>query len=48
MKQCQNELIIESAFVTQKRVHQLLPHLIQLKKNNVRVVINTRDPHLFL
>lgn len=44
IKKCRNELIIESAFMTQRRVSLLLPHLIQLKKNKVRVVVNTRNP----
>lgn len=44
LKKCHNELIIESAYMTTKRVHYLLPHFEKLKKSHIRVVINTRDP----
>lgn len=44
LKKCHSELIIESAYMTTRRVHYLLPYLEKLKKNHVRVVINTRDP----
>lgn len=44
IKKCRSELIIESAYMTSRRVHCLLPHLKELKKNRVRVVINTRNP----
>lgn len=44
MRKCRSELIIESAFMTCRRVSQLLPALKLLKKNRVRVVINTRNP----
>ncbi|RTK94764.1 hypothetical protein EKI60_02575 [Candidatus Saccharibacteria bacterium] len=44
IKKCRNELIIESAYMTTRRVHFLLPYLQELKKNRVRVVINTRNP----
>lgn len=44
IKKCRSELIIESAYMTSRRVHYLLPHLKELKKNRVRVVINTRNP----
>ena len=44
LKKCHSELIIESAYMTTKRVHFLLPHFEKLKKSHVRVVINTRDP----
>lgn len=44
LKKCRSELIIESAYMTTKRVHYLLPHLKALKKNRVRIVVNTRNP----
>lgn len=44
LKKCHSELIIESAYMTTKRIHYLLPHFYKLKKSHVRVVINTRDP----
>lgn len=44
MEHCRNELIIESAFVTSKRVATLLPTIKRLKKKGVRVVVNTRNP----
>lgn len=44
IKKCSSELIIESAYMTTRRVCYLLPHLKELKKNRIRVVINTRNP----
>lgn len=44
MQKCRKELIIESAFMTYRRVYQLLPILKSLKKNRVRIVVNTRNP----
>lgn len=45
LKNCQSELIIESPFITSRRLNQLLPTLERLKVRKVRVVVNTRDPH---
>jgi hypothetical protein len=42
---CGSELIIESPFITSRRLAQLLPILQKLKQRKVRIVINTRDPH---
>ena len=44
IRKCRSELIIESAYMTTRRVHCILPHFKELKKNRVRVVINTRNP----
>lgn len=44
LRQCQQELIIESPFITGRRLRLLMPTLERLKKRNVRIVINTRDP----
>jgi phosphatidylserine/phosphatidylglycerophosphate/cardiolipin synthase-like enzyme len=45
LKNCGSELIIESPFITSKRLIQLLPTLEKLKARKVRIVVNTRDPH---
>lgn len=45
VKNCQNELLIECPFITNRRLQQLLPALRTLKQHQVRVVVNTRDPH---
>lgn len=44
MNNCDGELIIESPFITSRRLSQLLPTLQRLKQRKVRVIINTRDP----
>lgn len=45
LKRCKSELLIECPFVTSRRVQYLLPTLEKLKRNKVRIVVNTRDPH---
>ncbi|HSX06812.1 MAG TPA: phospholipase D-like domain-containing protein [Candidatus Saccharimonadia bacterium] len=45
LENCGNELIIESPFITTRRLDQLLPILLKLKQRKVRIIINTRDPH---
>src|SRR5580704_8665884 len=42
---CQNELIIESPFITSKRMNALYPSFRRLTKRGVRLVVNTRDPN---
>ncbi len=44
MKKCQSELIIESPFMTNRRLQQLLPIFQKLKDRKVRVVVSTRNP----
>lgn len=44
INKCMSELIIESAYMTTRRVRFLLPHLLKLKQSRVRVVVNTRSP----
>jgi phosphatidylserine/phosphatidylglycerophosphate/cardiolipin synthase-like enzyme len=44
LNKCQHELLIESPFITNRRLNVLLPTLIKLKDRRVRVTINTRDP----
>lgn len=41
---CQKEIIIESPFLTKRRVLSLLPILQKAKARGVIIVINTRDP----
>jgi len=44
LKNCHSEVIIESPFVTNRRLDLLIPSLQKLKSKHVRVTINTRDP----
>jgi len=44
LKRCQHEVIIESPFITSRRVNLLLPALKKLKVKHVKITINTRDP----
>ena len=44
MKRCQSELIIESPFITNRRLQELLPIFQKLKDRRVRIVVNTRNP----
>lgn len=44
LKNCQQELIIESPFATTKRLLVLMPTFEKLKSRKVRIVINMRDP----
>lgn len=41
---CRSEVIIESPFITNRRVSQLFGVLEKLKQHKVRIAINTRDP----
>lgn len=41
---CRSEVVIESPFITRKRMLELLPVLRKLKRRGVQVVINTRHP----
>lgn len=41
---CQNEVIIECPFITNRRLKTLLPTLEKLKARKVRIAVNTRDP----
>lgn len=40
----QEQLIIESPFITSKRTSMLLPILEKLSKRGVQIIINTRNP----
>jgi len=44
LKKCKSEVLIESAFITCRRLNQLLPTLEKLKARKVRIIVNTRDP----
>lgn len=44
ISKCGAELLIESPFVTQKRVSILLPDFTKLKNKRVKVTLITRDP----
>jgi phosphatidylserine/phosphatidylglycerophosphate/cardiolipin synthase-like enzyme len=44
LNKCGSEVIIESPFITNRRLAALLPTLEKLHARNVRIVINTRDP----
>jgi phosphatidylserine/phosphatidylglycerophosphate/cardiolipin synthase-like enzyme len=44
LKSCQREVIIESPFITEKRMNQLKPILNKLITRGVKVFIITRDP----
>lgn len=45
LNNCGSELIIESPFITRRRLTSLLPTLQKLKERKVRIIINTKDPH---
>ena len=45
LRKCRSELIIESPFITNRRLALLLPVLQKLKQQSVRIAINTRDPY---
>jgi len=44
LKHCRRELIIESPFITTRRMNALLPLFAKLRKRDVNIVINTRNP----
>lgn len=46
LKKCQSEAIIESPFITSRRLATLLPVFEKLKAQKVRITINTRDPEI--
>jgi HKD family nuclease len=45
LKKCHSEIIIESPFITRRRLALLMPLLQKLKQRNVRIAVNTRDPY---
>jgi hypothetical protein len=44
LKHCKSEVIIESPFITTRRINMLLPEFEKLRRRGVRIIINTRDP----
>jgi len=42
--QAKQTIIIESPFITLKRMHVLPPTLIDLRRRNVSIIVNTRNP----
>lgn len=44
LNNCGHELILESPFITKRRLQYLLPTLKMLKDRKVRIIINTKDP----
>jgi phosphatidylserine/phosphatidylglycerophosphate/cardiolipin synthase-like enzyme len=40
-----SEVLIESPFITNRRLTSIMPTLEKLKDRRVRIAINTRDPH---
>ncbi|HJP81017.1 MAG TPA: phospholipase D-like domain-containing protein [Candidatus Saccharimonadales bacterium] len=44
MSCAKKQLIIESPFITRKRVDMLLPTLEKLRRRGVQIIINTRSP----
>lgn len=44
LRRCQHELVIESPFITNKRMEMLLPAFTRLRSRGVKIIINTRNP----
>ena len=44
MRNCTTSIVIESPFITTRRMHSLLPELNKLLKRDIKVIINTRYP----
>jgi phosphatidylserine/phosphatidylglycerophosphate/cardiolipin synthase-like enzyme len=44
LRHAQYSVIIESPFITAKRMEEILPILRKLRQRGVRVTVNTRDP----
>ena len=44
LSRCKKEVIIESPFLTTRRVSMILPALVKLKRQGVSIIVNTRDP----
>ena len=44
LKHAQFNVIIESPFITTRRIEELMPLLRKLRQRGVRVTVNTRDP----
>lgn len=44
LRHAKQQLYIESPFITTKRMRELLPVFEKLRKRNVRIIVNTRNP----
>lgn len=44
LKHFKRELVVESPFITNRRLATLLPELEKLSRNKICIIINTRDP----
>ena len=44
LRNAKRSVIIESPFITTRRMNDLLPILRKLRSNSVRVIVNTRNP----
>jgi len=44
LRRARQSVIIESPFITRRRMEHLLPLLTRLRRKGVRVVVNTRNP----
>ena len=44
LRRARQSVIIESPFITRKRMEHLLPLLTKLRRKGVRIVVNTRNP----
>jgi hypothetical protein len=44
LKRCRRELIIESPFITARRMNALMPFFARLRKRGVSIIVNTRNP----
>ncbi len=44
LRRARQSVIIESPFITRRRMEQLLPILTKLRRKGVRIVMNTRNP----
>lgn len=44
LSKCKQEVIIESPFITRRRLETILPAIQKLKNRRVKVIINTRNP----
>lgn len=45
LQRCSSEVVIESPFITGRRVETLMPIFKKLRARNVSIIINTRPPH---
>lgn len=44
LRRARQSVIIESPFITRRRMEHLLPLLAKLRRKGVRIVVNTRNP----